>query len=118
MREMRDEHGGLRQEKVGLGQGMDKELETMIRFHLERGDRLQRDVIDLQGRFDDWLMQETFDYGSIDLEAKLMCDLMKATSSLAENHRMLSNLIRKQRAFGGISQTHEDEVNKGAPHAD
>jgi hypothetical protein len=100
---------------------MESRLTEAVKTYLDTGDELERDVYDLQGRFDDWLMNPNLDGESMDLEAKLMCDLMKAARSLATNQRTLADTYGRDRILrhlrilkdGERSPRPKDEVDVG-----
>lgn len=88
-------------------------MDKAMSISLERGDKLYSDVRELQGRFDDWLMNGDLSGESLELEARLMCDIMKAAADLATNHRMLAGSLREDRVLRQqVSPRPEDEVHE------
>ena len=72
---------------------------SILSEFLERGEKLYSEVRELQGRFDDWLMNGDLSGESLELEAKLMCDIMKTAADLAANHRMMAEALREHRVL-------------------
>jgi hypothetical protein len=98
MSEVWNQHGGIRQEEMKLKNNllpckMNETLWKVIQPYLDRGKKLQHDVHELQTQFDDWLMNPNLDAEHIDMEAKLMCNLMRVASDLATVQRSIENIL-------------------------
>jgi hypothetical protein len=108
MSEVWNQHGGIRQEEMNLEKQkrtlpackMDQSGDTLwkcILPYLDRGRKLEHDVRELQTEFDDWLMNPNLDAMNIDMEAKLMCNLMRVASDLATVQRILGNILDRDK---------------------